>query len=99
MALSLSSIYEDYQHLQNIFTSSNAGLPLVRYKGVRLTFYQHQYTDYVVEVDNCWPMLDTPLKHPNSQPARMLMSKKKIIMPSIETKPLKKEKINICNST
>lgn len=95
MALSLSSIYEDYQHLQNIFTASNAGLPLVRYKGVRLTFYQHQYTDYVVEVDNCWPMLDTPLKHPNSQPARMLMSKKKIIMPSIETKPLKKRKKSI----
>lgn len=95
MALSLASLYEDYQHLQCIFTSSNAGLPLIRYRGVRLTFYQHPYSDYVVEVDNCWPMLDTPLKHPNSQPARMLMGKKKIIMPSIETKPLKRRKKSI----
>nr|UGV36238.1 MAG: ORF1 [TTV-like mini virus] len=95
MALSLASLYEDYQHLQNIFTASNAALPLVRYKGVYLTFYQEQYVDYVVEIDNCWPMLDTPLKHPNCQPARMMMSKRKLIIPSIETKPLKKRKRKI----
>lgn len=95
MALSLSSLFEDYEHLQNVFTTSNAGLPLVKYLGVRLTFYQHPYSDYVVEVDNCWPMLDTPLKHPNSQPARMLMGKKKIIIPSTETKPLRKRKKSV----
>ncbi|UJO02074.1 ORF1 [Anelloviridae sp.] len=92
MALSLSSLYEDYEHIGCVFTKSNAGLPLVRIIGAKLTFYQHQYTDYVVEVDNCWPMLDTPLKHANSQPSRMLMGKKKIIVPSIETKPLRKRK-------
>ncbi len=92
LALSLASFYEDYQHLQNIFTASNTGLPLVRLLGFNLSFYQHESVDYVVEVDNCWPMLDTPLKHPNSQPARMLMGKKKIIIPSIQTKPLKKER-------
>ena len=92
MALSLASFYEDYEHLSTVFTQSNAGLPLVRFVKLKLTFYQHEYTDYVVEVDNCWPMLDTPLKHPNSQPARMLMGKKKIIVPSIQTRPLKKRK-------
>lgn len=92
LALSLSSFYEDYEHLQNIFTQSNAGLPLVRIIGFNLTFYQHNSVDYVVEIDNCWPMLDTPLKHPNCQPARMLMGRKKIIIPSIETKPLKRRK-------
>lgn len=92
LALSLSSFYEDHQHLQNIFTASNAGLPLVRILGFNLTFYQHDSVDYVVEVDNCWPMLDTPLKHPNSQPARMLMGRKRIIIPSTQTKPLKRRK-------
>lgn len=92
MALSLSSFYEDYEHIGCVFTKSNAGLPLVRIIGTKLTFYQHQYTDYVVEVDNCWPLVDTPLKHANSQPSRMLMGKKKIIVPSIETKPLRKRK-------
>ena len=75
MALSLSSLYEDFQHLQNIWSQSNAGLPLVKYLGVSLTFYQHAYNDYVVEEDNCWPMLDTPLKHPNSQPNKNTQSK------------------------
>nr|UGV36269.1 MAG: ORF1 [TTV-like mini virus] len=92
LALSLSSFYEDYQHLQNIFTASNAGLPLVRILGFNLSFYQHDSVDYVVEIDNCWPMLDTPLKHPNCQPARMLMGKKRIIVPSTQTKPLRKRK-------
>nr|UGV37711.1 MAG: ORF1 [TTV-like mini virus] len=95
LALSLASFYEDYQHLQNIFTASNAGLPLVRILGFNLSFYQHDSVDYVVEIENCWPMVDTPLKHPNCQPARMLMSKKKIIVPSIQTKPLKKRKKKI----
>nr|UGV36514.1 MAG: ORF1 [TTV-like mini virus] len=95
MALSLSSFFEDWEHLQNIFTASNAGLPLVRINGFKLVFYQHDYTDYVVEIDRCWPMLDTPLKHPNCQPSRMLMSKKKIIVPSIQTKPLKRRRKKI----
>lgn len=95
LALSLSSFYEDFQHLQNIFTASNTGLPLVRLLGFNLSFYQHESVDYVVEIDNCWPMLDTPLKHPNSQPARMLMGRKKIIIPSVQTKPLKKRKKKI----
>lgn len=90
--ISLSSLYEDYQHLSNYFSASNAGLPLVRFKGMKLIFYQNQNTDYVVEIENCWPMVDTPLKHANSQPQRMLMSKKKIIVPSIQTKRLRKGK-------
>lgn len=90
--ISLSSLYEDYQHLSNYFSASNAGLPLVRFKGMKLIFYQNQNTDYVVEIENCWPMVDTPLKHANSQPQRMLMSKKKIIVPSIFTKRLRKGK-------
>nr|UGV37745.1 MAG: ORF1 [TTV-like mini virus] len=90
--ISLSSLYEDYQHLSNYFSQSNAGLPLVRFKGMKLIFYQNQNTDYVVEIENCWPMIDTPLKHANSQPQRMLMSKKKIIIPSIQTKRLRKGK-------
>nr|UGV37951.1 MAG: ORF1 [TTV-like mini virus] len=90
--ISLESLYEDYEKLQNWWSNSNAGLPLVRYIGTQLTFYQHTTTDYVVTIDTCWPLVDTYLKHPNSQPQRMLMSKRKIIVPSIRTKPLKKRR-------
>nr|UGV38669.1 MAG: ORF1 [TTV-like mini virus] len=93
--MSLESLYEDYEKLQNWWSQSNAGLPLIRYYGTQLTFYQDDITDYVVTIDTCWPMVDTILKHPNSQPQRMLMSKKKIIMPSLKTKPLRKRKKKI----
>lgn len=88
--ISLSSLWEDYQHLSNYWSQSNAGLPLVKFKGIKLIFYQNQTTDYVLEIENCWPMVDTPLKHANSQPQRMLMSKKKIIVPSMLTKKLRR---------
>lgn len=93
--MSLESLYEDYEKLQNWWSNSNAGLPLVRYFGTSLTFYQDDITDYVVTIDTCWPMVDTYLKHPNSQPQRMLMSKRKVIVPSLRTKPLRKRKKKI----
>lgn len=93
--MSLSSLYEDFQYLENYWTVSNAGFPLARLIGTKLVFYQHEYVDYVVEVENCWPLVDTPLKHANSQPQRMLLGKKKIIMPSIQTRPLKRRKKKI----
>nr|UGV35369.1 MAG: ORF1 [TTV-like mini virus] len=93
LVFSLASMYEDFQKLQNYWTNSNAGLPLFRFLGFKLTFYQHESTDYVVEIDNCWPMVDTPLKHANCHPQRMLMGKKTIIIPSQQTKRLRHGKI------
>lgn len=93
--MSLESLFEDYEKLQNWWSNSNAGLPLIRYYGTQLTFYQDDITDYVVKIDTCWPMVDTYLKHADSQPQRMLMSKRKIIVPSLKTKPLRKRKKKI----
>nr|UGV38012.1 MAG: ORF1 [TTV-like mini virus] len=94
MIETLSSLWEDWEHLKNIWTSSNAGLPLVRYLGVTLTFYQSEYTDYIVQVDNCLPMLDTKYKHADSAPNRMMLKRNVIRIPSLQTrkkrKPFKK---------
>lgn len=90
MVFSLDSLWEDYEHLQNIWTTSNAGLPLCRFLGVTMRFYQQEYTDYVVTYDLCWPMKDTPLTHANSHPQRMLLQKNKIVVPSLLTKRRKK---------
>nr|UGV35843.1 MAG: ORF1 [TTV-like mini virus] len=90
MVFSLDSLWEDYEHLQNIWTTSNAGLPLCRFLGVTMKFYQQEYTDYVVNYDLCWPMKDTPLTHANSHPQRMLLQKNKIVVPSLLTKRRKK---------
>lgn len=90
LVFSLDSLYEDYKHLENVWTRSNAGLPLIRYRGCQFKFYQTEETDYVVTYDNCWPMVDTPHKHADSAPFRMLMKQHKIIVPSRQTQRRKK---------
>nr|UGV34633.1 MAG: ORF1 [TTV-like mini virus] len=90
MIFSLGSLYEDYDHLNNIWTTSNAGLPLVRFLGGTIKLYQSQDTDYVVVYDSCWPMVDTPHTHADSSPSRMLTRKHKIVVPSKSTKYRKK---------
>nr|UGV35315.1 MAG: ORF1 [TTV-like mini virus] len=86
----LDSLFEDYNHLENIWTTSNAGLPLIRYRGCKFTFFQSEETDYIVCYDNCWPMVDTPHKHADSAPFRMLMKHHKIVIPSRQTRRLRK---------
>nr|UGV38467.1 MAG: ORF1 [TTV-like mini virus] len=90
MVFSLDSLYEDFNLLQNFWTKSNAGLPLVTYQGCTLKFYQSQYTDYVAKVDRCWPMVDTPLTHANSHPQRLLLDRKSYKIPALTTKRRKK---------
>nr|UHS18275.1 MAG: hypothetical protein [Betatorquevirus sp.] len=90
LVFSLDSLFEDYKHLENVWTVSNAGLPLIRYRGCQFKFYQSKETDYVVTYDNCWPMVDTPHKHADSAPFRMLMKHHKIIIPSRDTQRRKK---------
>nr|UGV39566.1 MAG: ORF1 [TTV-like mini virus] len=90
IVFSLTSLFEDWEHLENIWTKSNNGLPLVQYKGCKLKLYQSQDTDYVAVYDRCWPMVDTDLTHPDSAPSRMLLNKNKIVVPSRKTNPRKK---------
>lgn len=90
MIQSLNTLWEDWQHLKNIWTQSNAALPLVRYRGVTFTFWQTAYTDYCVQVTNCLPMLDTKWTHADSAPSRMLLKKHIIKVPSRETQRRKK---------
>lgn len=82
MVFSLGSLYEDYDHLQNIWTSSNAALPLVRYTGCTIKLFQSEETDYAFIYDRCWPMVDTPDTHADSSPSRMTQRYHKILVPS-----------------
>nr|UGV35805.1 MAG: ORF1 [TTV-like mini virus] len=90
IAISLASLWEDFEHLRNVWTTSNAALPLVRYMGCTFHFYQSQYTDYAVEINNCFPMKDFKYTHADIAPNRMLLKKNAIIVPSLETRRRKK---------
>nr|UGV39442.1 MAG: ORF1 [TTV-like mini virus] len=90
IVFSLETLFEDFQHIQNVWTESNNGLPLVRYLGCSIKFFQDAELDYVCIYDNSWPMVDTPYTHADSCPSRMLMRKNKIIIPSRKTQQNKK---------
>lgn len=90
MTHSLSSLWEDFQHLKNIWTNSNAGLPLVRYTGAQYKFYQSASTDYCVEIIRCYPMSDFKYTHADINPSRMLLKRNVIRVPSRKTVQRKK---------
>nr|UGV36095.1 MAG: ORF1 [TTV-like mini virus] len=87
---SLDSLYDDFLKLQNIWTKSNCTLPLARYRGCTMKFYQTDYVDYIVIYDTCWPMVDTYLSHADASPASMFLKKNKICIPSRQTQTRKK---------
>lgn len=86
LVFSLTSLHEDWEHLQNIWTRSNVGMPLVKYRGVQFKFYQSHFTDYIVWYDTCWPMVDTELQHADLAPSRMIQKRHKIVVPAVTTK-------------
>nr|UGV36964.1 MAG: ORF1 [TTV-like mini virus] len=90
MIETLSTLWDDFQHLKNFWTASNVGLPLFRYHGTTLTFWQSPYTDYIVQVSNCFPMVDTKYTHADSCPERMLAKRHTIKVPSLETRKKRK---------
>lgn len=90
LVFNLSSLYEDFSHLQNYWTQTNNFLPLCRYLGCKFKFYQSTNTDYVVNYDTCWPMVDGIYTHANSSPLRMIQHKQKILIPSTQTKKRRK---------
>lgn len=90
LVFSLGSLYEDFQHLQNYWSKSNVMLPLARYLGCKFKFYQSTMTDYIVNYDNCWPMVDGIYTHANSSPLRMIQHKRKIVVPSTQTQKRKR---------
>ncbi len=77
MVFTLTSLFEDFEHLQNIWTKTNLGLPLVKYKGCKLKLYQSYDTDYIAVYDRCWPMVDTNLTHLDAAPSRMFQKNTK----------------------
>ncbi len=90
LKFSLDSLFEQRELLHNVWTTSNVGLPLVRYLGCKFKFYRTEDVDYIVYYTTCLPMLDNVYMHSNAQPSNMLMYKKKIIVKSKKTKPFGK---------
>lgn len=87
----LDTLYTMFEKCQNWWTSSNDNLPLSRYLGCRLKCYQSTLIDYVIRYSNNLQAVSNKLTYPSTQPSIMLMAKNKIVVPSRETKQLRKQ--------
>lgn len=91
--LTLRALYDEHLKYRNWWTKGNDGLPLVKYRYTKLTFYRSKFTDYVVNIIRCPPFSVTKEDYLDTQPSRMLMNIHKILVPSMQRKQYKKTAI------
>nr|UGV34596.1 MAG: ORF1 [TTV-like mini virus] len=87
---SIDGLYEQHQLDRNWWTNSNTNLPLCRYTGCKIKFYQSWEVDYVCNTSLNYPMLATELLYHSCQPSFMMMNKNCIFVPSKITKKIPK---------
>jgi len=88
--LTLRALWDEYTKYRSWWTKGNEGLPLVRYRYTKLTFYRSKWTDYIVIIKLCPPFSVTREDYLDTQPGRMLMNIKKIVVPHLGRKQYKK---------
>nr|UHM27130.1 MAG: ORF1 [Torque teno midi virus] len=90
---SLDYLYEQYQLHNNIWTTSNTNYDLCRFTGSKLTFYRHPTTDFIVKYSRNYPMTNSQTTAAETHPHSLMLSKHKIVIPSLKHKPYGKLKI------
>ncbi len=95
MQFTLSNLYDIHQKCNNWWTVSNDNMPLCRYMGCTIKFYQSKLTDYVVKYSTHYPTNSNKLTYPSCQPHMLLMSKNKITIPSKATQQRKHPYIKV----
>nr|QUL61822.1 ORF1 [Torque teno arctocephalus australis virus 4] len=79
--LSLRYFYEHNLKRWNIWTKSNQGTDLARYKGTKITLYRHQFTTYIFWWKTEFGDSDIS-DYQHMHPAYLLLRKNKVIMHS-----------------
>lgn len=91
----LKVLYEQFQLHQNFWTRSNLDLDLVRYHSVKFTFFRHPEVDFLVQFNRNPPFTDSVLTGPMLHPGILMNTRKKIIIPSLLTRPRGRKKISV----
>nr|UGV45189.1 MAG: ORF1 [Torque teno virus] len=87
MRFSLTVLYNDFLRHMNFWTKSNQDLELARYFGVTFTFYRHPTDDFIITYNRKTPLGGNILTAPSLHPGNCMLSKRKILLPSLETRP------------
>lgn len=89
--LSLGNLYVQNLYCMNYWTKSNVGYNLCRYFGVRLNLYRQRNVDWIFSYNLEEPLTITKYTYASYHPYKMFQYKKKILIPSLETAPLKRK--------
>ncbi len=84
---SLDSLYADYKLRKNVWTKSNILLDLCRYLFVKVTFYRHPETDFIVAYHRQPPFDISKEIYAACHPQNMLLARHKILILSKFTNP------------
>nr|UGV42832.1 MAG: ORF1 [Torque teno virus] len=91
----LRIMYDEHLRSLNYWTVSNQDLDLCRYLGGTFYAYRHPTVDFIIQIHTSPPFLDTPLTGPSIHPGMLMLTKNKILIPSLKTRPSKKHKVKI----
>nr|UGV42898.1 MAG: ORF1 [Torque teno virus] len=91
----LRIMYDEHLRHLNYWTVSNEDLDLCRYLGGTFYAYRHPTVDFIIQIHTSPPFLDTPLTGPSIHPGMLMLTKNKILIPSLKTRPNKKHKVKI----
>nr|UHK06454.1 MAG: ORF1 [Torque teno midi virus] len=92
---SLGYLYKEHRAGNNIWTSSNVNLDLVRYTGCTFKFYRHPHIDFIGTYSRNYPMDLQKYTYADSHPYQILQSKHKFLVPSMKTKPKGKRYVKV----
>nr|UGV45067.1 MAG: ORF1 [Torque teno virus] len=87
MLFTLGKLFEEYTKHHNRWSHSNVDLELVRYRGARLTLYRNPETDFILTYNRKGPFTDSQLTGASLHPGMLMNQRKKILIPSLQTKP------------
>nr|UHK03896.1 MAG: ORF1 [Torque teno midi virus] len=84
---SLQYLYSENKAGNNIWTTSNVMLDLVRYTGCKFKFWRHPTVDFVGRYSRSYPMQLVKYAYAETHPQQIMLSKHKFIIPSLATQP------------
>nr|UGV42821.1 MAG: ORF1 [Torque teno virus] len=93
--LTLRIFYDEHLRFLNFWTKSNEDLDLCRYLGTTIILYRHPTVDFIVQIHTSPPFLDTNLTGPSIHPGMLMLTKNKIFVPSLKTRPNRKHKVKL----
>nr|UHK04044.1 MAG: ORF1 [Torque teno midi virus] len=83
----LYDLYTDYKFHKNIWTASNVGMDLIRFTGMKFTFYRHPETDFVIKYQRNPPFDINKYTYPSYHPHVLMQDKHKIVLLSAASNP------------